>query len=241
MKKIILCFVLTLLILPINKINANEGNDNSEFNERELEIIKEMEETNPTFKDTEGEVVLVEQEIICLQSNEDNLISPRGNPINSNYLLKTTTAKRLTDTTFDNYLFSVKFDWIAAPVIRLKDAIALYWSDDFTFYSHNLVVYYNSLGQRLDTSAVSGQLPEYGISYVFDCSISSHTVDYVILNAMAKKYNSTGTANLCSSYFHSTIQLGNLSVQLQKDSEPSVSFGISGDADYMHDSISFVY
>lgn len=238
--KIFLCFVLTLLIFPINNISANEGNDESGFTERELEIIREMEECNPTFKEAEGEVVLVEQELVCLESLEENLTSPRA-VINSNYLLKTTTAKRLTDPGYDNFLFTTKYDWVAAPVIRLTEAVALYWSDNFSFYNHNLIVCYNSLGERTNTSSPSGSIPEYGVSYTFDCSISGHTVDYVILNVKAKKNNTTGTANLCSLYVHPTIKVGSLSIVLQKGSDPIVDFGVSGTYDYLTDDCFFSY
>ena len=241
MKKIlniIITLMMIIIVMPVGVIAEENNIDWSIYTEEERELIAEMIETNPEFDITEGEVVYIGQIAGPLITDD---LSTRG-IIDPNGMRMTLTVQRINSsvTTYDAFKFQLKADWIIAPVFRMKDAVGIAWSDDFTQYLHSCNAYYNSVGMLSGKTHLISSVPESGVAYTVEASdYYGQALDYVILSVYVRKYNSTGTAAVEGKYAHSIVDFWpEFSVSFGGG---SVGFSSSGSYDYMVKDASFNY
>lgn len=201
------------------------------YTEEEIKLIKEMEETNPEFDLSDGEIVSIEK-VVFPVNNRKNDITSYG-AIGSKYMEMTLYAQKLENSQYDDFKFQVKADWLSAPFFRMQDAIALAWSDGFSQYTHSCTGYYNSVGYVMGKTSQINSTPEKGVGYSIESSDWYGTsLDYVILTVFAKKANSSGSAVLSAEYAHATAGLGS-SFSITFEGEGAISFSTAGLYDVM--------
>ncbi len=235
---------MSLLLLPQNSVDADELEN--KYSDDELRIIHYIEEKEPLFNIEDGEIVAICQYTEKLENESIQQMfvigdanAPMGS-IGSDYMTMSIAVQRISHPSYDDFKFTVVADWLQAPVVRLEDAIAVAWSDDFSQYNHICRAYYNSYGYISGKTSQLDSTPEAGVCYSVDCSYYyGQALDYVTMSVWAKKYDDTGTAVVCSKYGHKKLA-GSLSVSYNGEN-PSISFSPALIIDTMSKDKSFNY
>lgn len=248
----LLKIMLSILIIYSTVIPVlAEDNVYSKYNAQELELISELEATDPSFDIRNGEILsitkrigyMTEEGFIDIEeynSNDRGLIDP-----SLMSLIISVQRTQTQQSTYDYFIFTSKAQWLSVPTVRSLDILAIAWSDNFTMHASDCKAYYSILGYVSGKTQIENTVPEAGVSYRVETSHTSnhanYPISYVVEHAYVKKINSTDTANVMTKYAHKTLTIGSLSSSIT--GAPSILFSISltGTYDTMVASTSFNY
>lgn len=249
MKKVIISVIclVTMFVCSGSFVLAEDNNPYEEYTEEEIELIQLLEDTVPDYSLSEGEVVAIYQVTGVLTPEGIEFVDSKermGNrgSIGSDYMTITVSVQRIhsSNTSYDDFRFTAKADWLMAPFFRGEDALAIAWSDDFSQYSHYCNAYYNSMGYISGKTSQIDSTPEAGVCYSVDCSYYyGQALDYAVLTVYAKKEADSGTAVISAKYAHKKISLSSITVSYGENA--SISFSPSSGLDTMAADTMFYY
>lgn len=207
-----------------------------------------MEELEPGFTEKMGGDIISITSQEYKFNNENQLIpSPRGT-ISSNDMRITIAVSNTTQS--DGRVrrrVAATYQWLIRPVMRMRDAMALTWSDNFSFMSYTASTYYWDNSKEVFVGGKTGEIngsPKIGISHYVECGNGafqplSRVIYYVNLaNDGPDRNNRLASVN--ASYAHATFALGNFSVTFT-DGALTPSFSITGGSDVASKTASFYY
>ncbi len=254
MKKVNIILLVTVVILcffmPVMAETENTNDPYRGYSDEELELIRDLEQSDPDFDITNGRVISIKR-IVGVMTEEgfcekDESQNDRGT-IDPSMMSMTLAVQRTQtqQTTYDYFIFTAKADWLNIPSVRSYDLLAVAWSDEFTMHASDCKAYYSTLGYVSSETVVENMTAEAGISCevntIHRVNGTNYPLDYAVLHAYVKKYDSTDTANVVAKYAHKTVTVGSLISTIT--SYPSITFAVTllGTYDTMTKSTSFSY
>ena len=144
----LLKIMLSILIIYSTVIPVlAEDNVYSKYNAQELELISELEATDPSFDIRNGEILsitkrigyMTEEGFIDIEeynSNDRGLIDP-----SLMSLIISVQRTQTQQSTYDYFIFTSKAQWLSVPTVRSLDLLAIAWSDNFTMHASDCKAY----------------------------------------------------------------------------------------------------
>lgn len=234
---IILIFSITFLCIPTSSINANEfkGNKYDHLSQKEIELLYEIYEIDPNFT-YERELVAITKTVQVLETEEEYLKNYDGvltkGAIGSNEMSIYVTASRVPESGKDTFNITATATWKMVPAFRMQDAFALAWADNFALISSSATASYKSIGVAAGKTNLISQSPNQGVGYSVECSdYYGQALEWVRINAKISKNDSSGIANVSSSYCHRKASVGGIGVSFGPGA--GISFNVTGFEDQM--------
>lgn len=238
-KKIMILFVSMLFIISSLRfsIKADEFDLNQypELSEEELEILEELYKIDPNFT-YEGELVSVAK---SAKTMKDSLT--RGSVESNDMIIIVTVARVNDESNKDTFDITATASWKRTPTIRMEDAFALSWSDNFALISDSCIASYKSKGIVSDQTERVLVAPNAEVGYGVECSYYYvQALDWARINARISKINDSGIANIVAAYCHETINVGRIGISSKNGDTISFDSGL-GMLDERSVNLSFNY
>lgn len=243
--------ILTLVFLLLfsmaslftNNISAKEFIKSNELTEYEQFIINDLEQNDPDFYISDNETVvaanryiMTENELSFESDTEGSTVTPY-NLLSNNYMTMNIAIFRVnTSKPEDRFRIYTSFEWLKEPNFKLKDAIAVEWSDSFTMTSAQLNLTYQYSGMTISesTSNYDSVALEAGVGFSFAMdkyqytNSRPYTQQYVLkrgsMNVYIVNIDRNGYGQISANYAHSQLSLANPSFSFDGNIS---SFGIS--------------